>query len=260
MKAIIKTMQWTVFLFLVFQTAVFGQIKVGDNPAVINSYQWQINGNVVGSGSSFSTANLNDGDKINCIATLTNGTCTSSIVSNNVIVVVHPSPIISFVPSSIIIAPGAQAQLKPTIQGDITVHQWTPPNLLIDPSSLTPLTVPLSNTTSYGLMITTAFGCKDNKTIVVAVYNKLYMPNSFTPNNDGHNDVFRIPPNVPVELKEFSIFGRWGNKVFSTKDITKGWDGKTNGVFQSTGTYVYIIRGKDNNGDVFIKGTVTLIR
>ena len=231
-----------------------------DNPGIISSYQWQINGSVIGSGSSFATFNLNDGDKINCTATLSNGTCTNSIVSNNIIMVVHPSPSISFVPSSIIIAPGEQVQLKPIIQGDVTAHQWTPSNLLIDPSSLTPLTVPLSNTTSYDLLVTTAYGCIDNKTIIVAVYNKLYMPNSFTPNNDGHNDAFRIPPNVPFELKEFSIFDRWGNKVFSTKDASKGWDGRNNGILQGAGTYVYIIRGKDNKGGVFIKGTVTLIR
>jgi gliding motility-associated-like protein len=42
------------------------------------------------------------------------------------------------------------------------------------------------------------------------------MPNAFTPNGDGKNDVFRIPPGTSLQLKEFSIYDEWGTKVFST--------------------------------------------
>ena len=86
------------------------------------------------------------------------------------------------------------------------------------------------------------------------------MPNSFTPNGDGINEVFRVPPGSAFHLEEFSIFDRWGNRVFMTRDITKGWDGKyKNEMLQ--GTYVYYITGKDLYGkDAVIKGMVTLIR
>jgi len=51
------------------------------------------------------------------------------------------------------------------------------------------------------------------------------MSNSFTPNNDGLNDVFRIPNNVSLKLDDFLIYDRFGNKIFNTKDINRGWDG-----------------------------------
>jgi len=86
------------------------------------------------------------------------------------------------------------------------------------------------------------------------------MPSAFTPNGDGYNDLFRIPPNIPLQLKEFSIFDRWGNRVFTTADSRKGWDGTINGLPAKTGTFIYIVKGKDDKGDVFVKGTITLIR
>jgi len=45
------------------------------------------------------------------------------------------------------------------------------------------------------------------------------MPNAFTPNGDGKNDVFRIPPDATLNLEEFSIYDRWGAKIFSTKNV-----------------------------------------
>jgi len=48
--------------------------------------------------------------------------------------------------------------------------------------------------------------------------------------------------------------------VFTTKDITKGWDGRTNGALQNSGTFIYVVHGKDSNGEVNLRGTVTLIR
>ena len=86
------------------------------------------------------------------------------------------------------------------------------------------------------------------------------MPNAFTPNGDGFNDIFRIPPKVFLHLEEFSIFDRWGNKVFSTRNINEGWDGRFKGHLLDAGSYVYFISGTNEKGDVRAKGTVVLIR
>jgi gliding motility-associated-like protein len=231
-----------------------------DNPTMIASYQWRVNGATVGTGTSFTTSALKNADQVSCMATLNSGSCTSSVPSNTIAMVVHPVPSVSFASPNITIIPSSQIQLKPSVQGDITSHQWAPSNLLTDPSSLSPNTVALSNNTSFQLVVTTAYGCTDEASIVVWVYSKLYMPNSFSPNGDGHNDVFRVPNNVPLDLKEFSIYDRWGTRVFTTKDITKGWDGRTNGALQNSGTFIYVVRGRDSNGEVNLKGTVTLIR
>ena len=86
------------------------------------------------------------------------------------------------------------------------------------------------------------------------------MPNGFTPNGDGKNDVFRIPPGYSIELTEFSVFDRWGNKIFTTKDAGKGWDGTTNGKKSPSGTYVFFIKGVYEGKPVFIKDNIVLVR
>lgn len=225
----------------------------------VSAYQWQVNGNASGNNASFRSADLKDGDKINCIITIKDN-CINSIASNDIVMIVHPSPVVSFVPSKIVVLPGEQAQLNPIIQGDITAHRWIPFNQLVDTSSIASQTIALTNTTKYELVVANAYGCMDTASIIVTVYRKLYMPSAFTPNGDGHNDLFRIPPNSTIDLEEFSVFDRWGNKVFFTADISRGWDGKIKGVVSTTGTFVYIIKGKDLKGDVFEKGIVTLIR
>ncbi len=104
-----------------------------------------------------------------------------------------------------------------------------------------------------------------SKTDSVQVYDKcslpVYMPNAFTPNNDGNNDVFRIPPHNINRLGRMLIYNRFGQLVFQTSDIAKGWDGTLHGEPQPTGTYVYylIMHGLDGK-EISVKGTVTLIR
>ena len=92
-----------------------------------------------------------------------------------------------------------------------------------------------------------------------------YVPNAFTPNGDGKNDVFRPVYKGDMTLIKMSIFNRFGQLVYSTSSISQGWDGTFNGVLQEMDTYFYymeIICG--NKGDAsnkqMIKGDITLIR
>jgi hypothetical protein len=109
-------------------------------------------------------------------------------------------------------------------------------------------------------VVTAAYGCTDEETIMVWVYNKLYLPNSFSPNGDGRNDVFRIPNNVPLELKEFSIYTA-REQGFSPRKRSPG-DGTGAPMvgFKTQAPCIYVVREKDSNGEVNMKGTVTLIR
>jgi gliding motility-associated-like protein len=86
------------------------------------------------------------------------------------------------------------------------------------------------------------------------------MPNAFTPNGDGINDVFRIPPGMTLQLTELDVYDRWGMRVFSTRNIGQGWDGTVGGGLAPAGTYVYIVSGSDLKGPVSAKGTVMLVR
>jgi len=89
----------------------------------------------------------------------------------------------------------------------------------------------------------------------------LYIPNAFTPNNDGRNDIFRIADLRRQHLIDFSIYNRFAQRIFFTTDSYDGWDGMINGVQQPKGTYVYIIRYTDLEGRYHeLKGTVVLVR
>lgn len=97
--------------------------------------------------------------------------------------------------------------------------------------------------------------------IDVADDTKIYVPNVFTPNNDGKNDQLRVLVQGVFTLETFKIYDAWGNLVFSTADITKGWDGTSKGVNARSGSFVWTLTGKDIRGKrVIKKGTVTLIR
>ena len=71
----------------------------------------------------------------------------------------------------------------------------------------------------------------------------LYVPNVFSPNNDGFNDDFRAYPALNVEVMnyELQVFDRWGNKVFESHTSDLFWDGYYKGKKAATGTYAYYI-------------------
>jgi gliding motility-associated-like protein len=90
--------------------------------------------------------------------------------------------------------------------------------------------------------------------------NNVYIPNAFTPNNDGKNDVFLIFGTTIKDLK-MSIYNQWGQLVFQAQSATQGWDGTYKGVSQPNGVYVYLIEIESKDGTKSTrKGTVTLIR
>lgn len=94
---------------------------------------------------------------------------------------------------------------------------------------------------------------------------QLFVPNAFTPNADGKNDIFKIVQyGAGVNLGEFRIYNRWGQELFSTRDWTTGWDGKFKGTDQNSDTYSYIIEYNCNDKGVIsqkiAKGDLILIR
>ena len=90
--------------------------------------------------------------------------------------------------------------------------------------------------------------------------SEIYMPNAFTPNGDGLND--KIKPIFKfVKDYTFSIYNKWGQKLFETKNIDEGWDGRNNKKVLTTGVYIYNIQYINSNGVYKNKnGTITLLR
>lgn len=92
-----------------------------------------------------------------------------------------------------------------------------------------------------------------------------FIPNSFTPNNDGNNDALQIFTGCDIMDLQFSVFNRWGERVFYTEDINDGWDGTFDGAISPTGVYIYKIEYTSANfkGEVVpnVKyGDITLIK
>ena len=189
------------------------------------------------------------------------GSCSNAAVVSNVEkIVIHPLPNINIFPADTIVLAGSQVQLNVTSSAPLYSYQWLPVAGVSNANSLSPITTPLNFTTDYLFKAETSDGCSLTKNISIKIYQKLYIPSAFSPDKNGINDVFRIPPNVFLSLKDFSIYDRYGSVLFSTTDINKGWDGTFKGSRQPAGAYVYIIRGTDNNGPVSLKGSVILLR
>ena len=106
------------------------------------------------------------------------------------------------------------------------------------------------------------FGCFDStayQVIISPATFTLFVPNSFTPNNDNHNDLFIVKGRDIVKFN-IKIFSRWGKMVFESDRMDKYWDGVYNGNFVQQDKYTYLITVSDLNGDEHMfPGVVTLI-
>ncbi|MBE0648510.1 MAG: gliding motility-associated C-terminal domain-containing protein [Bacteroidales bacterium] len=115
----------------------------------------------------------------------------------------------------------------------------------------------------YNVTIDNGAICYASDSVVMLYCNvPLKMPNAFTPNNDGLNDLFR-PVSQPEKITTFNmlIFDRWGETIFETQDVFQGWNGTIKGRPAPLGVYVYtVIYGNPSGLTTFLKGTFTLVR
>ena len=145
-------------------------------------------------------------------------------------------------------------------------YQWFPATSLSSSTVADPIAVfnQPSAGTKYKLIVTNEAGCTDSAFIIVKVYKtvpSVFIPTGFTPNHDGKNDILKPILAGIQRIEAFHIYNRWGQLLFATSTEGQGWDGTVNGITQSAGTYVWIIKAIDYNGiPYFNKGTVTLIR
>ena len=119
----------------------------------------------------------------------------------------------------------------------------------------------------YRIRVTDAAGCSTDTTVLVAensptgICNDIFIPNAFTPNNDGRNDVFTISSSPGFKDMSIQVFNRWGSLVHQSKGGNSGWDGTYKGAQQPAGVYIYAISYTDALGEKkSMKGSLTLIR
>jgi len=121
----------------------------------------------------------------------------------------------------------------------------------------------INDNTTYIMRAFTEEGCEGFDTISIKVFKTqpdIFVPNAFNPTGTK-NTVFRPIPVGISSLDYFRIYNRWGQMVFQTTEIGKGWDGRLAGKNQDAGTYVWMVSGKDYTGKTVVKrGTLVLLR
>lgn len=183
-------------------------------------------------------------------------------------ILVAPIPTFDIADSLVILNVGSTYQIKTTSSPDVLNWVWTPAFGLSCSNCATPLAQPRGNIT-YAAKAVTGFGCvaSDNITFSVLCNNaNVFIPNTFSPNNDSRNDYFYAQGKGLFTIKSLRIFNRWGVMIFERSNFpannpSYGWDGKYNGQDQPTDVYVYVMDIMCENGTVLTyKGNITLIR
>ena len=156
---------------------------------------------------------------------------------------------------------GDTVALDGAIKGTAVQYSWSPSFFISDNSVLSPKVFPPVDA-QYVLTAESTVGCgKVESAVTVKVYNDIYVPDGFSPNNDGRNDAFKVIAADGYKVQRFLVYNRWGQVVYSAQDFRKGWDGRFKNLPQPQDTYVYFLQIRSAKGEVITrKGTVTLVR
>ena len=163
------------------------------------------------------------------------------------------------------ITTGSSQALSVTVNpaGTNYTYLWSPAATLSCSACAAPIATPTVNTT-YTVMVSQGInGCKASTAVTVNVeaLKHFYVPNAFSPNGDGINDTHQISYSGTVLYYEIRIYDRWGEMVYSSNDIDRGWDGSYLGAVALPGDYVYKLAITFGDGQTFQnKGTITLVR
>lgn len=220
---------------------------------------------------------LNDSTKANPVATPTVTTtytvtghdtlnCFTSTAS--VTVTVYPYPVVD-AGRDTTIRGGSSVTLLPQLSNDVTSVLWSPATYLTCTTCINPVASPIK-TTVYRIIATNDGNCMsydDIKITVLCDRNNVFMPNAFTPNNDGINDRFYVMGPGLEAVKSLRIYDRWGNIVFersyvNANDPLLGWDGTTlTGQKAPPGMFGYVAEVICGDGGIIpVTGSVMLIR
>ena len=145
-------------------------------------------------------------------------------------------------------------------------YSWSPSQGLENPNQANTLATP-QRTMCYTVTVTDLNGCRKQDTACVKVKEVIckepfiFVPNAFTPNGDGKNDVFYVRGNEFLLSFILRIYDRWGEKVFESENIEDGWDGTFRGKICQPGIYDFYLEATCHGKQRFIKkGNITLIR
>lgn len=152
--------------------------------------------------------------------------------------------------SKVILAPVINP-LEPTYK-----YSWSPPDGLVSANDVRDAVVGPLTDTHYTITVESVNGCQAQASTDVFVIDKMHIPTSFTPNNDGHNDSFEIY-NAKDQILEMRIYNRWGELIYASKGYSVPWDGTyKNNTPVPAGSYPYVIKTAEQS----LNGTIMLLK
>ncbi len=182
-------------------------------------------------------------------------------------VTVYPKPVLATGGDRIVPA-GSVVPLNIESSPDVITWKWWPMKYLDCYDCPQPNSTPRENLT-YNVTATNVYGCATTETIAIklqCINSVTFLPNTFSPNGDGQNDIFYVRGRGIKSVRTFRIFNRWGELIFervnfNIDDIAYGWDGKHAGQPLVPDVYIYYVQAVcDNNESLLLKGNVTLLR
>jgi gliding motility-associated-like protein len=164
---------------------------------------------------------------------------------SSIVVITEPEKIVPVITASRLAIRDVLHPLSCTVTPtQIYTYNWTPSGVFGTPSNYAVINGKFQTTTLVTLRTTDVNGCygEDTATITVLIPFTDLIPTAFTPNGDGHNDVFGLPDYF--EIEQLDIYNRWGEMLFKGSKDNPGWDGKFMGSVVPEGSYMYIIKAK----------------
>jgi hypothetical protein len=163
---------------------------------------------------------------------------------------------------------GQSIDLIPQISNDVIDARWSPTGAIF--RDIFPgITVKPMTTTTYTVVVKNKGGCASSDQLTVNVLcngANMFIPNTFSPNGDGMNDLFYPRGSGIFTIKNIKIFSRWGEIIFEKEnfnpnDASKAWDGTYKGKKLNPDVYVYMVEVVcDNNEKLLFKGNVAIIK
>jgi gliding motility-associated-like protein len=248
--------------------------------AQLNSYSHSVNGNLdIPSYLWLPAAGLNNNMIPDPIATPDTTTLYLAIIKANVcftdtipvLVTVDSLPAISISanPDSTIVIAGTMVQLTTSVTPDSPgSYLWTPNIGLSCDTCADPIATPSVNTTYY-VTVTSVHGCASTQSITIDIKcdkSEVFIPNTFTPNGDGKNDLFYVSAKGISMITRMSVYNRWGQVVFQANNIPPnmeglGWDGTYKGIVLEPDVFDYVVEVVCELGATYTySGNVSIVR
>ena len=224
-------------------------------------FNWQVDGTTVQTNSTgtFTALNLSATSTVTCVLNSNYQCATTANVTSNVITIqVNPVPTVDL-SADVTIEEGESTTLIATTGAGLN-YVWTPSESLSCSDCLSPVATP-EMTTIYSFTVSDpASSCAANDSVKVTVIRNfdIWVPSAFSPNADGHNDLFKVRGN---NIKEFTItiYDRWGMKLYESSNLNEAWDGEFNGRKINSGIVVYALTYVLNDGTSETKkGNITI--